>query len=78
MKLVMQTFAAGTRCKLCDKIDTKMRRRAAEVDRIGRWQREPYKFAASIERSVEIVRGLDGEIYELSCERHRRLQQIGH
>lgn len=77
MKLIMQTVPTGTKCKLCEKIDTKMRRRVAEVDRIGRWQREPHKFAASIEKSVDMIRGLDGEIYELSCERNRRLQQIG-
>ncbi len=77
MKLIMQTVPTGTKCKLCEKIDTKMRRRAAEVDRIGRWQREPHKFAASIEKSVDMIRGLDGEIYELRCEKNRRLQQIG-
>jgi hypothetical protein len=76
MKLIMQTIPTGTKCKLCEKIDTKMRRRAAEVDRIGRWQREPHKFGASIEKSMEMIRGLDGEIYELSCERNRRLQAI--
>lgn len=78
MKLVMQTLPTGTKCKLCEKIDTKMRRRAAEVDRIGRWQREGSKFRASIDKAMEIIRNLDGEIYELSCERNRRLQSIGH
>lgn len=78
MKLVMQTIPTGTKCKLCDKIDTKMRRRAAEVDRIGRWQREGAKFRASIDKAMEIIRCLDSEIYELSCERQRRLQAIGH
>jgi len=78
MKLVMQTLPTGTKCKLCEKIDTKMRRRAAEVDRIGRWQREGTKFRASIDKAMDIIRNLDGEIYELSCERNRRLQSIGH
>ncbi|KAH8635370.1 hypothetical protein IG631_10771 [Alternaria alternata] len=66
----------GTYCKLCEKINTKMRRRTAEVDRIGRWQREPHKFGASIEKSMEMIRSLDGEINELSCERNSRLQAI--
>lgn len=77
MKLIMQTVPTGTKCKLCEKIDTKMRRRAAEVDRINRWQREGSKFSASIDKSMDLIRALDSEIYELSCERNRRLQQIG-
>lgn len=77
MKLIMQTVPVGQKCKLCEKIDTKMRRRAAEVERINRWQRESNKFRASIDKSMEIIRGMDAEIYELGCERNRRLQGIG-
>jgi hypothetical protein len=73
----MQTVPVGQKCKLCEKIDTKVRRRQAEVERVNRWQREGHKFRASIDKSMEIIRGLDGEIYELSCERNRRLQGIG-
>jgi len=77
MKLIMQTIPTSTQCKLCDKIDTKMRRRAAEVDRIARWQREGAKFQPSIDKAMEIIHCLDNEIYELSCERQRRQQGIG-
>jgi len=77
MKLIMQTVPVATKCKLCEKIDTKMRRRAAEVERINRWQREGSKFRASIDKSMEAIRSLDVEIYELNCERNRRLQGIG-
>jgi hypothetical protein len=77
MKLIMQTVPIGQKCKLCEKIDTKMRRRAAEVERVNRWQREGQKFRASIDKSLELIRGLDSEIYELGCERNRRLQGIG-
>ena len=76
MKLIMQTVPVGQKCKLCEKVDTKMRRRAAEVERINRWQREGNKFRASIDKSMETIRGLDSEIYELGCERNRRLQGI--
>ncbi|KAF2452835.1 hypothetical protein BDY21DRAFT_294054 [Lineolata rhizophorae] len=76
MKLVMTTFDVKQRCKLCEKIETKMRRRAAEMERINRWQHESNR-SASIERSMEIVRQLDQEIYDLSCERSRRLHGIG-
>lgn len=46
-----------------------MRRRAAEVARIERWQREGFKFRASIDKSSELVRGLDGEAHDLNCAR---------
>lgn len=77
MKLIMQTVPVGKKCKLCENIDVKMRRRAAEVERVNRWQREGNKFQASIKKSMEGVKNLDAEIYELGCERNRRLQGIG-
>lgn len=76
MKLIMQTVPLGQKCKLCDKIDTKQRRRAAEIERISRWQREGNKFRASIDRSTDMIRSLDREIYDLGCERQKRLQAI--
>lgn len=77
MKLIMQTIPCAQKCKLCEKIDTKLRRRAAEVDRIGRWQREGSKFSASIDKSIESIRHLDSELSDLNNERYRRLAQIG-
>jgi hypothetical protein len=76
MKLVMQTLPTGTECKTCEKIDTKMRRRAAEVDRIGNWQKEGIRSRTSIDQAMDVIRGLDSEICELSCERSRRLEAI--
>ena len=76
MKLIMQTLHNSQKCKLCDKIDTKQRRRSAEVDRINRWQREGGKFRASIDRSYDMIKVLDQEIYDLGSERRRRLQAI--
>jgi len=73
MKLVNQTYQLNTKCKLCEKIDTKMRRRATEYDRVYRWQREGNKFIASIERSMEIIGGLEREIQDLKMEQQRRL-----
>lgn len=77
MKLIMQTVSVGQKCKICDKIDTKQRRRAAEVERINRWQREGGKFSASIDRSYDMIKVLDREIYDLSSERQKRSQMIG-
>lgn len=77
MKLIFNVMHVGHKCKLCEKIDSKMKRRAVEVDRVSRWQRESSKFRVSIDKAMENIRALDGEIYELSCERNRRLQGIG-
>lgn len=76
MKLIMQTVPVATKCKLCEKIDTKQRRRTAEVDRILRWKKEGGKFAASIDRSADMVRSLEKEINDLGFERQRRMQAI--
>ena len=76
MKLIMQTVPIHNKCKLCEKIDTKQRRRAAEVERILRWKREGGKFTASIDKSSDIVKTLEKEINDLGYERQRRLQAI--
>ncbi|KAL8763496.1 MAG: hypothetical protein Q9184_000708 [Pyrenodesmia sp. 2 TL-2023] len=72
MKLIMQTVPVSQKCKLCDKIETKQRRRSAEEDRINRWKREGGKFRASIDRSYEMIKSLDREIYELRNERMKK------
>ncbi|KAH7093611.1 hypothetical protein FB567DRAFT_610181 [Paraphoma chrysanthemicola] len=69
LKLVMETIPTATKCKLCDKIDTKMRRRAAEVDRIRRWQLGGTRFITSIDNATDLVKGLDHEIDGLEQER---------
>lgn len=72
----MQTVPVSQKCKLCDKIDTKQRRQSAEEDRINRWRREGGKFRASIDRSCEIIKSLEREIYDLRNERMRKLQVV--
>lgn len=72
MKLIMQTVPVSQKCKLCDKIETKLRRRSAEEDRINRWKREGGKFRASIDRSYEMIKSLDREIYDLRNERTKK------
>lgn len=78
MKLVMQTYGLQMKCKTCEKIDTKRRRLQHEQERLQRWAREPNKYSASIEKAVESINILNGEIYTLECERQRRSQAIGH
>ena len=76
MKLIMSTSTVNQKCKLCEKLDTKHRRRATEMERITRWKREGSKFGASIERSSDIIKSLEKEIRDINYERQRRLQAI--
>ena len=78
MKLVMHTHAVQQKCKLCDKIETKTRRRNAEMERVRRWERDGGKFRASIEKSQDAITILSKEIHTLTSERQRKLQAVGH
>lgn len=77
MKLVYAVIRSNDKCKICQKIDTKLRRRAAEIIKIQRWQSEGSKLKASIERSYGIIKDLDQEIYQLQIEKQRKTQAIG-
>jgi hypothetical protein len=60
MKLIMQIVPVDARCKLCEKVDTKMRRRAAEVEKISQLQKQGAKPALlSIGGSVTAIQDLD-------------------
>lgn len=76
MKLIMTTLGVSQKCKICERIETKYRRRAGEVDRIHRWQRDGGKFRASIDKSMDAIKHLDHEIIQLSQERIKRSQMI--
>jgi len=77
MKLVYSTSPLSQKCRICDKIDTKLRRRNAEKDRINRWRREGGKFRASIEKSEDTIKQLEREIMELGQERRSRSTYMG-
>ncbi|KAF2178756.1 hypothetical protein K469DRAFT_731508 [Zopfia rhizophila CBS 207.26] len=72
IKLIMDTVSIGTKCKLCRRIDTKLRRRKIEVERIDRWRRESDKFYALINKAVEVIWSLNNETAQLSRECSRR------
>jgi hypothetical protein len=76
MKLVYQTAQQPSKCKYCEKADTKLRKRQTECDRITRWQREG-RNPASIEKSMEIVKQLDSEIQQIYAEISNRRQALG-
>ena len=76
MKLVHTTHYVNDPCRICGKINTKLRRGRAEVERINRWTREGWKNKASLELSENIVLQLDKEIQELEQERSSRNRHI--
>ncbi|XRM42840.1 hypothetical protein ABZX51_006052 [Aspergillus tubingensis] len=65
-----------TLCRLCEKIETKYRRRSAEVERLNRWKREGSNLVASMDRSQKLVMELEKEIRQLQRERDERRKAL--
>ena len=76
MKLVFQTHPVHQKCRICDKIETKQRRRATEKERISRWKKEGGRFRASIEKSEDIIDQLERELRDLTSERRSRAMNM--
>lgn len=76
MKLVNRTEFEPTQCRLCAKIETKYRRRSAEVERLNRWKQEGGTLVASMDRSLKIIRELDKEIRQLQKEREEKRRAL--
>jgi len=76
MKLVDTTTPQPNKCKYCEKVDTKLRKREAECERIARWQREG-RNPTSIEKSLATIAALDKDIQQLYLEISNRRQAIG-
>ena len=72
MRLVNMTEDEKSNCRLCEKIETKFRRRSAEVDRLDRWKREGATLVASMDRSYKLIMDLEKEICSLKRERDDR------
>ena len=70
---MVETIPVNQKCKLCDKIDVKTRRRAREEERISRWSKEGGRLSAGMDKSTYLISCLDSEIGELRHERERRL-----
>ena len=66
------------KCGLCDRIETKYRRRGAEKARLARWMHEGAILVASMDRSRRIINDMDREIFGLLRERaYRRSSLFG-
>lgn len=76
MRLVSMTEFETTLCRLCEKIETKYRRRSAEVERLNRWKREGSTLVASMDRSQKLVMELEKEIRQLQRERDERRKAL--
>lgn len=76
MKLVNLTEYAAMQCRLCEKIETKHRRRSAELERVHRWKREGNTLVASIEKSQDTIKTLDREIVKLQREREEKSKAL--
>lgn len=76
MKFVNETHYLTQKCKLCEKLDTKYRRKHTEEQRINRWKADGGKYRASIEKSEETIRTLDYEIATLEHEIHQRKRAL--
>ncbi|OJI88869.1 hypothetical protein ASPTUDRAFT_49777 [Aspergillus tubingensis CBS 134.48] len=61
-----------TQCQLCENIDTKYRRRSAEMDRLKSWKLQGSTHVGHIDRSQKLIQALDKEIYQLQREREDR------
>lgn len=71
IKLVNKTETKSKKCCLCDRIETKYRRREAEKARLARWVREGALLVASI-----IIKDIDREIFSLRREREYRRKSL--
>ncbi|KAF9890209.1 hypothetical protein FE257_006121 [Aspergillus nanangensis] len=67
--LVHMTELDTTQCRLCEKLETKSRRRSAEIERVIRWKQQGATFMASMDKSQTLIRELNNEIGELERER---------
>ncbi|KAI9866159.1 MAG: hypothetical protein M1813_001720 [Trichoglossum hirsutum] len=67
----MNTQRAEVKCSTCTKIETKLKRRAREEERIKRWKHECNR-SMSIAKLIEDIRVIDQEIYALQLERQKR------
>ncbi|PWY65241.1 hypothetical protein BO70DRAFT_346634 [Aspergillus heteromorphus CBS 117.55] len=72
IRLVNLTEYEKTKCRLCEKIETKYRRRSAEVERLTRWRQEGGTLVASMDRSQKLIMELEKEIRQLQRERDDR------
>ncbi|KAF2157239.1 hypothetical protein K461DRAFT_289575 [Myriangium duriaei CBS 260.36] len=68
-KMLYSQIASAAKCKYCQKIDVKLRKRQFELNRYNRWVAEGSKLRASMELSLQTIAELDAEIQRLTAQR---------
>lgn len=68
-KMLYSQIASASKCKFCQKIDVKLRKRQFELNRYNRWVQEGSKLRASMELSLQTIAELDAEIQRLTAQR---------
>lgn len=69
LRMISAQIPQGTKCKICQQIEVKRRRRAAEYERLTRWVADGGKLNASIENARATIYQLDNEIASLEAAR---------
>jgi len=77
MKMIYQTQGLSEKCKLCQKIEAKQRRLAKHKDDYQRWAQEPGRYRASMEKALDEIKAISGEIHQLASEKNDRYKMIG-
>ena len=74
MKLIMSIIPVTVMCKLCEKIESKRRRRQREVDRINGWREASTAMESqeSLQEAQSLTERLDREIGVIQSLRERR------
>lgn len=76
MRLVNYTEHESKQCRLCEKIETKFRRRNQELERLARWKREGGSLRASMSRTQQMISELEKEITQLQLERESKRRAL--
>jgi hypothetical protein len=78
LKFVAYNQQENFQCRICDRIDTKLRRRAQEVTRLELWAKEGRleHLPASVEKSHNTISVLDHEISLLREEKEQRYNDV--
>lgn len=77
LRMIYQTIDREEKCTYCEKIEKKMRRRQKALEDRARWQEEPHRFKASIEKAAQDIAQLEAEINALIVEKDAKYAQIG-
>ena len=77
MKMIYQTVQLVEKCPYCEKIEKKLRRIEKARADYTRWNSEPKRYRASMEKALEDIQNLQREVMALQYDKDKRYMQIG-